>query len=88
MKFIQKTRGRSLLPIVVMVFLSLSFFFVVSAHYSKLYAGDCCAQCPDYCECVAECGGSCIKTKQCGMSLPDCRGVGTNCCICDEGLPG
>ena len=63
--------------------------FFISGEYSKMYAGggDCCAQCTDYCECAAECSGSCIKTKQCGWGLPDCRGEGTNCCVCDESLP-
>lgn len=86
MKFIQKRR--TALQLIGAFIVALSLLYFISGDYVKmLYAGDCCAQCNDYCECAASCSGSCIKTEQCGWGLPDCRGSGSNCCVCEEGFP-
>ena len=67
------------------VVIALTFILVLAAQYSELYAGNCCANCPDYCECASSCSGNCIKGPWCGTGEPPCRGTaGTNCCYCDK----
>jgi len=75
-------KKRYLFPPIVVLVLFLVFALIISPYYSKLFAGDCCAQCTDYCYCAATCEYNCLAQNICGQGDPDCPGNGTKCCLC------
>lgn len=83
----KKTIIARCLYVVLSVLLSFSFLYLFSMSSSSLYSGgDCCASCGNYCHCDANCGTSCTA-YECEGRPDECPGVGTRCCLCDDGLP-